>query len=331
MKILVTGASGFVGGHLCRKLIKHKHTIFPLVRNQNKWDALSITTKNLINGDLSASKSNSWIQALPEDLDCVIHTAGIVHTIDDTTFYTINENATKQLIEDLAKRYKDRPLTFILISSLAAAGPSADNSAVDEEDLPAPISHYGKSKLGGEIALQNFAPATWKRIVIRPPIVIGPNDPAFIDVFKMVKSGFVFLAGRGARFKRYSFVSVFDLVEVITSTLSVETTPGVIDKFYAANPEGVTYQQMIDAIQKCMNITNLRYITVPNAILKLTAHIITTFKIQSRLTPDKYLEITAQNWCCKSKKSMEKLNVQYHDMLTDIINKTYTEDYRSKL
>ena len=119
MKILITGASGFVGIHLCQKLLDHGHTVYALVRTPSK---LTITDKNLIvvKGDLNLAHL-PWIEKLPTDLDGCIHTAGIVHSYNTDDFFQVNTLGTEYLINSLKSKFTHN-FRFVLISSLAAAG-----------------------------------------------------------------------------------------------------------------------------------------------------------------------------------------------------------------
>ena len=81
-KVLVTGASGFVGSHLCETLSKQGYEVYGLIRNPKSQD-YSFT---VIKGDLSLKSIQSWINELPEDLDTAIHTAGVVHSFSKEVF-----------------------------------------------------------------------------------------------------------------------------------------------------------------------------------------------------------------------------------------------------
>ena len=254
MKIFITGSSGFVGGHLSKRLLDDGHQIFALVRNRKKWDALNLEA-TVIEGDLSFTKSNQWIDKLPKDLDATIHIAGLVHTLNDQDFYDVNEKATRVLIDDLKVKYQK--LNFILISSLAASGPTTIEGPAKESDPTNPVSHYGRSKLGAEAALINESSALWNRIIIRPPIVLGPNDPAFLDVFKMVEGRVALIAGLGGKEKMYSFVSVFDLVNVITKALSFEVKTNKVEIFNASFTTPVSYKEILEEIKEILEIEKI--------------------------------------------------------------------------
>ena len=146
MKILVTGSTGFLGSHLCELLKQSGHEVYAQARNEKKFQQFKVQGR-FVKGDLETEKANHWVSKLPEDLDTVIHAAGIVHSFKEGAFYKINTEGTKQLIEDLKIKYPK--LHFIFLSSLSAAGPSLQ-SPVNEKTIEEPVSHYGRSKLLAE-------------------------------------------------------------------------------------------------------------------------------------------------------------------------------------
>ena len=326
MKILITGANGFVGSHLCERLLKDGHEVFALVRNPSKFTELTDERLKIIKGSLDDSNL-TWVESLPLDLDSCIHTAGIVHSYLPDEFYRVNALGTENLATSLKKRFTD--LHFILISSLAAAGPSLDHQKRNEDDMDFPVSVYGHSKKAAEIALNKNAPSSWKITIIRPPMVIGPKDAAVLDIFKMVKSRLILLPGHNSRKKVYSYVCVFDLVETITQTLLQKKT-GV---FYSANPEAITFDDLIIEIKKQLNQKWIIYFPMPLFIVRLLATLLNfffrVFPHQLRLTPDKIHELAAINWTCDSKKSEAELGQQYNFDLERTVTITLL-DYKTR-
>ncbi|MCK5071910.1 MAG: NAD-dependent epimerase/dehydratase family protein [Bacteriovoracaceae bacterium] len=324
MKILVTGATGFVGSHLTELLSTSGHQVFSLVRNKKKFKEFNISG-TAIHGNLSTLE---WVDTLPKDLDCVIHAAGVVHSHNKDNFYKFNTKATKNLIGALKNRYH-RNLVFCLISSQAAAGPSDGKFIAREDDPPVPISHYGRSKLSAEKTLESNAPASWKWMIIRPPMAIGPADPAILDIFKMVKRRLVPITGLFGRSKCYSFVAVFDLVLIITKAVEKhEITHGQI--FYAAHPQTVRYDQIIESIKTAMGIDRILFFSVPGFVLRFASMIFNLVNLlfptfNPRLTRDKTKEILAQKWTCSGNKAKEVLELDYKWDLEKIIIETYRD------
>ncbi len=318
MKILVTGATGFVGSHLCELLNNSGHEVFALVRNPAKAEEFKIPGQH-IKGDLS---SFEWITALPDNLDAVIHTAGIVHSFNASEFYEVNAHATRKLINAL-KNYSK--LSFTLISSQAAGGPaSVDQPATEETNLA--VSEYGKSKLLAEQIL-NEAPVSWIKTAIRPPMVIGPRDPAVLDIFKMVKSRIVISPGSNPNNKHYSFVCVFDLTQFIKHGLETE----ISGTFYCAYPKPISLAQLVSTIGAELHRSFIS-ITIPKLILKLAAKSVQRLGemnlTQARLTADKLHELLPAAWVCDSSKS-ESENFKYEWDIKRTVESTL-KDYQDR-
>ncbi|MBC98080.1 MAG: hypothetical protein CME63_10040 [Halobacteriovoraceae bacterium] len=324
MKVLVTGASGFVGGHLCTALTKAGHQVFGLVRTpkNTKYDF------QVVQGDLSVKSLEKTISQLPEDLDAVIHTAGIVHSFDKEIFDKINFKGTQDLEKILRKRYPK--LHFIFTSSLAAVGPSKMNEPHTESTPLDPPSLYGQSKKKAEEYLKADLPDDWKLTIVRPPMVIGPKDPAILDVFKMVKSRIILGTGISGMEKQYSFVCVHDLVEVLLRTLNPSDQK--IRTYFPSYPKVVTFKEIIEAIKLEMKVRTIT-LPIPMFIIGTIAHTMALIRkvvpLDFRLTPDKIHELAPKYWCVSSDLSVKELDMKYTWNLQETIHITY-EDYTTR-
>ena len=326
MKILITGANGFVGSHLCEKLLSEGHEVFALVRSPNKLSIEKHSRLTIIKGDLD-QESLSWVDLLPPELDTCIHTAGIVHTYLNEEFYRVNANGTENLVINLARRYLG--LHFILISSLAASGPSLGTSSRSELDMDFPISIYGRSKKKAEELLSKNAPASWLLSVIKPPMVIGPRDSAVLDIFKMVQGRVILLPGQNSKTKLYSFVCVFDLVDTIV-LVATQKKKGV---FFSSNPQVISFEQLIREIKKQLKKNWIIYLPLPLFLVRFLAFVLNfIYRIlphNLRLTPDKCHELAATNWTCSGRKSEEELGQVYNYDLERTITITLI-DYKAR-
>lgn len=326
MKILITGANGFVGSHLTEKLISEGHSVYALVRSPKKFTVAAHSELTVIQGDLDQEKLY-WTDSLPADLDTVIHTAGIVHSYTTDEFFRVNSIGTENLVNNLKNKFNS--LHFILISSLAASGPSLGSSTRNEEDMDFPISVYGRSKKKAEEMLAQLAPKEWTLSVIKPPMVIGPRDPAVLDVFKMVQSGVIVLPGQDSKTKLYSFVCVFDLIQTITLVANLKKK-GV---FFSANPEIISFNQLILEIKKQLKKKWIFFLPLPLFLVRIVAMILNfiykLFPHQLRLTPDKYHELAATNWTCSGLKTEKVLGQVYNYNLERTITVTLI-DYKSR-
>ncbi len=328
MNILITGATGFVGSHLTDLLEQQGHNLYVLVRNQAKYEEFNVKG-NIIKGSLAIDDGNTWIEELPENLDTVIHLAGIVQSYDVEQFYKINATATKTLVKDLQKRYDK--IHFILLSSLAAWGPGLPSQkTVDEQSTPHPVSHYGISKLTAEKFVKQYSPESWQLSILRPPMVIGPRDPAILEVFKMVQNRIVIYEGSQGMRKEYSFISVFDLIQNINTVLE---NPQENQDFFVAHPISIYYDELMQEIKNNIKVSFTLNIRIPLTLLVSFAFGVKYIKkilpITIPLTPDKIAEIRQKSWICSSQKIKQQYDVTYQDNLSEIIKMTF-DDYKQR-
>ena len=325
MKVFVTGASGFVGGHLCTALTKAGHEVIGLIRSPKDTNY----GFQVIKGDLSLESIKKTVAQLPEDLDAVIHTAGIVHSFDKNIFDKVNFKGTQDLEKSLKERYPK--LHFVFTSSLAAVGPSKLNTPHTESTPLNPPSLYGQSKQKAEEYLKSELPDNWSLTIIRPPMVIGPKDPAIVDVFKMVKSRLILGTGFSGMDKQYSFVCVHDLVEMMIRTLNPSEQR--VRSYFPSFPRVVTFREIIEAIKLEMKIGTLT-LPIPMFMVSGLAHTMAIVKkmipsLEFRLTPDKIHELGPKYWCVSSERSMKELDMKYAWDLQETIHLTY-EDYKKR-
>ena len=207
MKLLVTGATGFIGNHLVHRLVRDGHHVVALVRNRDK--ARDLPAVEILEGDLSLFENPRTV--LPA-CDAVIHLAGVIAADRIEDYEKYNFTAVKHLVACL-ERQSWKPKRLLFASSLAAAGPSV--TPMRETDDCAPIEPYGKSKLDAERFLQ-YAP--FPTTSFRPGVVFGHGDQATITLFKLANNRLGFRpAGQNPQL---SFIDVDDLVEAIVAMLA---------------------------------------------------------------------------------------------------------------
>jgi len=204
MNVLVTGGTGFIGTHLVEHLLSLGAEVFALVRDPSRASFAKGAAVHLLQGDLFN------IPALPSDLDGVYHLAGLTKSLKTADYYTVNRQGTASLFDALAGRSLF-PKTVVL-SSLSAGGPSDGTRGRRESDPPAPVTAYGKSKLGGEeeaLARRDRFPVT----ILRVGAVYGPRDTDFLSLFKLVKHGLMPIVGAGQRLVSLCYVK--DIVQAL--------------------------------------------------------------------------------------------------------------------
>ncbi|GAA3654552.1 NAD-dependent epimerase/dehydratase family protein [Streptomyces chitinivorans] len=218
MRYLVTGATGFVGTRLVRRLLAEGHTVAALVRAPAR--ARLPAPVERLDGDLADGRGLR--RAAAWGADRVIHLAGTVRAVRPDGYAPVNAVGTRLLCEALAAL--PRPPRLVHCSSLAAAGPSPPGRPRREDDPPAPVSAYGRSKLAGEEALRAVAGAV-SGTVVRPPIVYGPGDTDFLPaLLAAVRRGVLPVCGFGPR--RYSLIHVDDLCRLLLAAADRGATVG---------------------------------------------------------------------------------------------------------
>ena len=173
MKVLVTGASGFVGIALCRHLAAQGHRVVGGVRSaMPDTGGMEFRT----HGNLETCEDFS---DLVSDADAVVHLAARVHMMRETTedpetaYYRMNTDVTARLAQAAAENDVDR---LVFLSSAKVNGERTQDRAYTEEDDPAPEDAYGRSKLAAERALQRIsADSGLAAVSIRTPLIYGPG------------------------------------------------------------------------------------------------------------------------------------------------------------
>jgi nucleoside-diphosphate-sugar epimerase len=185
MQVLLTGATGFIGRHLCHRLVAEGHSVVALVRDRGRSSALPPAGISHLEGDLSLFDRDDV--ALPP-CDLVVHLAGVVTAKNPDEYDAVNHRAVKSLVQCIARQsWKPRRLLFA--SSLAAAGPTAAGVRKTESDPCEPVDDYGRAKLAAEEVLRD---APFPTTSFRPSIVFGPKDAATLTFFRMASRGWGF-------------------------------------------------------------------------------------------------------------------------------------------
>ncbi len=170
-KVLVTGATGFIGSHLIEEFVYRKWEVFCLIRKESRTSSLSkfpVTLKQVEINDVSA------LEKTVIGMDYVFHSAARIRAAPKAVYDHANFQFTRNLCQACLKA-DPHIKRFLYISSIAAAGPSPEGKILDESNPSKPTSEYGRSKLKGEEAVREV----WNQIpctIIRPPNVYGPRQ-----------------------------------------------------------------------------------------------------------------------------------------------------------
>ena len=218
MKVLVTGASGFVGSALCAHLVAKGHAVRGSVRNTQGKPLPGVEYQ--IVSDMSIGAN--WREVLT-DINVVVHCAARVHVMKEASvdplaaFREVNVKGTACLAEQAVDRGAKR---FIYISSIKVNGETTSGHPFKADDTPAPEDPYGISKWEAEQVLREIAEKTGLEVVIiRPPLVYGPGVRAnFLRLMQGIMSGVPLPLG--AIDNRRSLVALDNLVDLIEDCLN---------------------------------------------------------------------------------------------------------------
>jgi nucleoside-diphosphate-sugar epimerase len=178
---LITGASGFVGSNLTRRLLREGWQVSGLVRSDQQADALRGGGAAAVSGSLDDRAS---LRRACAGTDVVFHVAGRTRALRYAEYHRDNVEGTRALAQAAAAQ--SNPPVLVLVSSLAAGGPATCARPRTEADPEQPLSDYGRSKLDAERAAAEAADAL-PLSVVRPPIVFGPGDRAGLAMYRGMK------------------------------------------------------------------------------------------------------------------------------------------------
>ncbi len=212
--ILVTGASGFIGSRLRDALLDAGEDVVSL-RRVGSQNAPRGRTE-LVDYPEVATLERVIEKEKPR---LVIHAAGVTKGVTLGDFRRGNVEPTINLLRAIEKKHPSVE-RFVLISSLAAYGPSSIDKPLEETAERRPIEFYGRSKMEAEQAVEKTATVPWT--IIRPAGVYGPGDADFFTYFKIVERGMNVFFGNRNRF--ISLVHVDDLVRAILEAAKSKTT-----------------------------------------------------------------------------------------------------------
>ena len=266
MKILVTGANGFVGSQLSETLAKSGHEVRNTARS---LASNSSTTRELITCDLESVDN---LDHLTTGCDAIVHLAGRAHVMSDnpatseSLYVSANVDVTRKLAQSASRTGVKR---MILMSSVKVNGESTTiNTPFTSQDIPDPQDPYGRSKTQAEQALWEITSTSdLEGVVIRPPLVYGPGVRAnFASLIGIVGRGLPLPLG-SIQNKR-SFVSLDNLVDLISTTVQSPNAAG--NTFLVSDGHDLSTPELVRSIASALD-QSPKLFPFPSALLKLAA------------------------------------------------------------
>ena len=287
----MTGGTGFVGAHLVKALRARGDSITCLVRRPALAEQLGWGNDvRLVKGDLNDADA---LRQGSAGADAVYHVAGKIAARDAIEFMATNRDGTANVLEAALENQVGR---FVLVSSLAAGGPTAPGQPIDEGRPPAPVTDYGRSKLAAEVLVRAM-PMPWT--IVRPPVVYGEWDRGTLKIFQLAKRGVVPVFGDGSQ-----ELSVIHAADLAAALVAAGTTPAAAGRvYYAAHPTATTSRGLVLAAGRSLG-TSPRIVPVPPWVARGVLWTVGTLAhLAGRatlLSADKGNEYLAPAWTCRS-------------------------------
>jgi dihydroflavonol-4-reductase len=298
-RVLVTGATGFIGSHLVDELLWKGYTVVALIRESSDQRWLRGKGLEYIYGDLLGKGKLPSLKGFSH----IFHLGGATKALRQRDFYRTNHEGTERLIA-AARRIRGLK-RFVYLSSQAAAGPSPPERGQTEEDPPCPVSPYGKSKLQGEEVVLDCRDK-FHVTVLRPCAIYGPRDAYMFEYFKVISKGYIPLLGKEPIF--LSFCYVEDLVHALMLSIQRDHPSGEV--FFIADGEKYSLDFFADVVSSAFGV-KLRKIHIPIWAAWFYAAAADGWGFMRRRPASfhrgKCAEASQRNWVCDINKAKKKM------------------------
>jgi len=308
-KILITGASGFIGSAIVNKALDLGMEVWAAVRHSSSKQYLQDKRINFIELDLSSAQQMT--QALSKlRFDYVVHAAGLTKALRQADFFSVNTEGTKHLVEAL-KNSNQELQRFVYMSSLSVFGAIKEQmpyQPIKETDTPRPNTAYGKSKWEAEKFLDGLEEACYDLpyVILRPTGVYGPREHDYYMMAKSIKEHVDFAAGWTRQ--DITFVYVDDVVQAVFLALD----HGKKGRKYFLS-DGNVYQSSTfsNLIHQELGCPWWIRVKAPIALLHVICKACDAWgHLTGRLTAlnnDKYNILRQRNWRCDIRPAVNEL------------------------
>lgn len=314
MRIAITGANGFIGSSLTRCLMNQGHEVTALVRKSGNVALLPIKAR-VEEIDYSSLES---IQATFTAQDIIIHTAALTRADNWEEMKSVNVTLVENVVQ--AVNASDNIKQFIFLSSQASAGMGTKDQPKTEEDIPQPLTWYGKSKLMAEEIIRNRLQKEWT--IIRPVSVYGPGDKDFLESFKLLKNHIS--VSLGIIDKYISLIYIDELCLFISKCLDNKNAYHQV--FFASDGQTYTHKRFNDALQNAVPTFSLQ-LTIPDA---LGFYVAAIGELRNKLKPksslvnlQKFKEMSGRYWTVSIDKARNLLDFNPKPNLSQNLHKTW--------
>ncbi|MEX2298362.1 MAG: NAD(P)-dependent oxidoreductase [Dongiaceae bacterium] len=300
--VAVTGATGFVGGHIVRAFTNAAWRVRILARRIPLSPQLADLTPDLVPGSL---EDEDALRALVRGADAIVHAAGSVKALDAVSFHRDNADGTARMVA--AARTAAPNARFLLISSLSAREPT--------------LSPYAASKRAGEVALETGGTdLDWT--ILRPPVVYGPGDREMLPFFRMAANGMLTAPDNGPA--RLSLIHAADLARACVAIVDSRETHHATIEIDDLHPGGYGWPDIASALAAAVG-RPVRLRRLPrwlfDAIAGASAGWAGMTKRPAMVTPGKVRELFHPDWVSRMAEFPQ--NLDWRPQFT--VNKGFSE------
>lgn len=316
---LVTGATGFIGSRLVGALQERGINVRILIRPESDSSRAAGLKAEVVR---CRYNDPATLRNALAGVDMVFHLAGVTKALNAAGYRDGNVKPTENLLREA---YRENPglQRFVYVSSQAAAGPApAAEPGVREDELPRPVSIYGKSKLEAEEvcrAWMDRLPVT----IVRPPAVYGPGDRDVLQFFSMLQNHLMLAAGDG-RTQRFSMIYVDDLVEGIIRAAMEPKARGEV--YFLTSPRGYSWDEVASAAQRELGVGFFLKLPLPKPLVRGLGSIMGRVGelrgAPQLLNRDKASEMVQDFWVCSPGKAQRELDFTASTSLETGLKKT---------
>ncbi len=240
MRILLTGGSGFVGGHVARALAAEGHELRLLLRPTSDTSLVDDVSFERVVGDLRQADT---LAAACEGIDAVVHAAAVLRAVRQGDFMRANREGTRNLAEAAVQAGVER---FVYISSIAAQGPAPSRTPESPETTLHPVSVYGRSKAAGEEELLKEL-GKMQIAIIRPPMIYGPGDTGLQMFFWLARRHVSARLGDGSNLVDAIYGP--DLADAIVAIL--RSSPRDVARYHIRGVDGpFTWNDLLSTLER---------------------------------------------------------------------------------
>jgi len=301
MRALVTGGAGFVGSHLIEALVARGDDVVCVERPGAGRGWIADLPVDFRDCGLASVPALSEIVA---GADVVFHLAALTQARTSAEFQETNTEGTAHLVRAVA-RYGERVQRFVLMSSLAAAGPCRNGELLSPDTVPYPLSQYGQSKLRAEAVVHAYADRV-PAVILRYPPVYGPRERALLKMFQLVRHHIALTVGGWDRESSLIYVG-----DVVASLLAAAAAPGAVGRTYCvAHPRPVTWREFALAVGRVLGRVPV-LVDLPRAVgwvvagtAEAGARLAGTAAILNR---DRVREMMQLRWVCDARPAQREL------------------------